>query len=709
MKKRLLSVLLSFAVFAGNAVTPLAAGDYDTEIEIMDESFDSVGAGEAFESDQDDIQIEIVDESSDEASFDGSDESDFDEEIVIIDSADDKEDEAEYSSSSMSMSSQETDLLTESTKVEKENLPLDQMWETFSSLKEGEDYEKDELISIADSEEDAREIAAAYDGTLKSYEYGVATIDLSESKFSVGTAFEKALDTDLDYPMAEPNYIIAFEEMPEDIEAGFNSTIPMLRKSAWEVQYYDNGHNDPFLNPDNVKYQWHHDTIDTYRAWGATIGRPEIVVAVIDSGVNANHEDLAANILDVSDEIDLNGNRNMDNVGHGTHVAGIVAASIDNNAGGGGVAPGVRVMPICVSNGSGGANTDYMVKAVQYVAGATEKEDGSLYYTKRRADIINMSIGTKIYSASLKEAIDHAYDSGVTYVASMGNSYANVISYPAYLDHVIAVGATNQAGESSSYSNVGSWADILAPGDSIYSTYWYRFNPEANNLYASLSGTSMASPVVAGACALYMSAFGHVDPDTMERVLKSCAEKGIVNIANMLDTDSTPPAIGLYANDATKDSDYTALGIVSDAKTYTLPYNVAPDSILTFGARNYSEETADSTNNKIIYTTDGESPSVVDGVIKKGTVYDGNGIYVMDLCGILTAPKKLTIKARTVTGTGVISKVTTLIFTIDPSMQSGTVDENLDKDLAITIVGAPRQMVAGKTITLKATVSPVTS
>jgi uncharacterized protein YjdB len=602
---------------------------------------------------------------------------------------------------------------------EKESLPTGDMWDAFLGLQEGVDYVPGELICIAASVEEAEAVADFYCGKLKSFNYGVATIDLSESSFSVADAFEKALNPELDFPLVEPNYIIPFEEPCEEV-IDVEQEIPgLLKGSAWSEQYYDNGHDDPWLNPTHSNYQWYHDVIETYGAWGVTLGRPEIIVAVIDSGIynykNSEdgsyiyHEDLEGKIIDVSDEIDFNGNHNSDQLGHGTHVAGIIGSVVDNDKAGAGVAPGVSIMPISVNTSTNSPSVDYMIAAVQYVAGVEDNDDGSVTIGDRRADIINMSLSTQLYVAAFHKAIENAYESGVSVVAAMGNNSSNLIVYPAFFEHVIAVAATDRAGDISYFSNVGEWADIGAPGVDIYSTYANRSYPKDNTRYAKMSGTSMATPIVAGACALYMSAKGHVDPDTMERVLKETAVNGIVNVAGMMDTDEAPPCIFLTANDSEEGTDNTLLGSVMDADSYTVPYRIAKDSFITFAPMNYSKETADSTNNRIIFTTDGRNPLAVNGEIQRGSLYDGEEIRVGDLCPLAAELTKITVKARTITGVGVVSKVTTMIFTVDPDMEEGAVDSSLEPDLNITITDAPKQIVAGKTVALKAQITPVTT
>lgn len=605
----------------------------------------------------------------------------------------------------------------ESDDEKKRDLSEHDVLSEFEELTEGVDYERDEVICLADSLEEAEYAAKAYGGELTDYRYGVATISLSSSDLSVAEAFEQALDPDKDMPVIEPNYLVSIEE-PGDARKGdintFDSSEEIPTESDWYDQYYVNGYDDPALLITANNYQYQHEIIGSYGAWGVTTGSQDIIVAIIDSGVDYTHEEFEGRIIDVSEDIDERDNNNMDEVHHGTHVAGIVAAAIGNDKGGAGVAPGVSIMPISVYNGSGSASTASMVRAIQYVAGANyESKHGSSVtgFSGRRADVINISIGSKYYSAAMKSAVNNAYKAGVTIVASMGNDGSGVASYPAFYDHVIGVCATTRTNALYYSSNYGEWADISAPGHTIYSTYWVN---GSKNAYGTLSGTSMAAPVVTGACALYMSAVGHVDPDTMERVLKENAipadehmGAGIVNLIGMLNGDVTGPKISIYSS-AEENENGVLLAASENGKTVTAAYDVAQDSRIDFTPLNYGGTGAGNTNTAIVYTVDGQNPVVANGVITHGIKWDGNPISVDELGFSFEGRSTVTVKALAVTGMGVAGKVTTLKFTVDADMEDYAVDQDLDTGVKVTIVGAPKTMVAGKTITLSAVVTPST-
>lgn len=240
--------------------------------------------------------------------------------------------------------------------------------------------------------------------------------------------------------------------------------------------------NDPAY-----KDQWHHKTLGTNAAWTKTMGSKEMVVAIIDDGIDRNHADLKGKIVNAYDTV-----RNRKNIvpkgEHGTHIAGIIAGSANNGIGGAGVAPNVKLMPINVFDGEY-ANTADIIDAIHFAV-------------QHKANIINMSLGDTSYSEALNKAVQEAYKKGVLIVAAAGNEGdmgKNVQRvYPAAFSHVISVAATDSRDKRASYSSYHSTVDIAAPGDDILSTL-----PDGK--YGWMSGTSMATPMVTGVAALIWS------------------------------------------------------------------------------------------------------------------------------------------------------------------------------------------------------------
>ena len=243
--------------------------------------------------------------------------------------------------------------------------------------------------------------------------------------------------------------------------------------------------------------------IDAPEAWSILQGDSSVTVAVIDSGVDYTHPDLAPNYVGGYDFANLDGDP-MDDHGHGTHVAGTIAAAMENPTGNpaeaegvAGVAPHARILAYKVCRADGSCD-DFAVQ--QAIARAIT--DG--------AKVINMSLGQTEYSQSLDEAVQEAWNAGLVIVAGAGNDGTTEQFYPAAFDNVIAVGAFDESHRRASFSNYGSWVDISAPGSYIMSSYpmsscTSTATPGDTGCYTWNSGTSMATPHVAGAAALIWS------------------------------------------------------------------------------------------------------------------------------------------------------------------------------------------------------------
>ena len=255
---------------------------------------------------------------------------------------------------------------------------------------------------------------------------------------------------------------------------------------------------------------WGIDRINATEAWIISNGSANgvIEVAVIDTGIDRDHPDLENNLAwgvsVLNGRISTKPNAYQDRNGHGTHVAGIVAA-INNEIGVVGVAPAVEIYAIkALGNDGSGWVSDIILGIEQALLGpdGVLDKDGDRVIAgdpeDDAAEVISMSFGSSSDVTSLHEAIIEAYSYGVVLVAASGNEGASTPSYPAAYEEVIAVGATNMSDAVPSWSNRG--VELSAPGVDILSTY-------PDDSYATLSGTSMACPHVSGVAALIQAAY----------------------------------------------------------------------------------------------------------------------------------------------------------------------------------------------------------
>ena len=255
----------------------------------------------------------------------------------------------------------------------------------------------------------------------------------------------------------------------------------------------------------NKKDMYHLNLLQIDKAL-ALAGNHEVKVAVIDSGVDYKHPDLRSEVLPPYNAAAPANSPYPD--AHGTHVAGIVGATKDNGIGGHGVFPNAKILPIDVFNGKEGAN-DFVIA------------QGILYAIEQNADIINMSLGGYGASPVMEEAVKRAIDKGITIVAAAGNESTDQYSFPASFEGVINVGSINERNQLSSFSNYGPSVDIVAPGEDIFSTV---YDEKKGSSYAIFSGTSMASPVVAGVAALLKSKNPDLKPHEIEAILELTAK-----------------------------------------------------------------------------------------------------------------------------------------------------------------------------------------
>jgi subtilisin family serine protease len=256
--------------------------------------------------------------------------------------------------------------------------------------------------------------------------------------------------------------------------------------------------NDPFWTS-----QWAPQKARADLAWEIELGKRFVVVAVIDTGIDYHHEDLAANYLPSGYDWVNHDNSPLDDNGHGTHVAGIIGAVTNNGVGVAGLAQ-VSIMAEKVL-GNTGSGTIFDVA------------EGVIDATNKGARITNNSYGTYLYSDTMRAAFQYASKHGVLNVAAAGNDNTNEPFYPAaFTGFVVSVAGTDENDARYTSSNYGDWIELSAPAVNIISTL-------PGNSYGSLTGTSMASAFVAGVAALVWSHFQVLSEDQVRQRLQETA------------------------------------------------------------------------------------------------------------------------------------------------------------------------------------------
>jgi thermitase len=329
---------------------------------------------------------------------------------------------------------------------------------------------------------------------------------------------------------AEPNYYRTLSVPPSE---GYDTFV--CSDYYWDEQWgmHNTGQSllDPSTSTCTITGADDAD-IDWLEVWeSGPHGRDTIKIAIVDTGIESTHPDLQSKIVETWVALGISGDPDYpegpeDLIGHGTHVAGIAAATTDNETGISGV--GINTMVGSLKACKCWPNPDFCLTGI---CEDWDIEEAILYAEKQGYHVINMSFGGPQVSTGVEAAVNQALGAGMVLVSSAGNSYQlEELSYPAAIEGVIAVAATDHYDNLASFSNFGQWVEVAAPGVNIFSTY-----PGAGcgdpDCYTWMSGTSMASPIVAGAAALVFDSIGG-DPIVRSTSLRDDVINAILNNAD---------------------------------------------------------------------------------------------------------------------------------------------------------------------------------
>jgi len=333
--------------------------------------------------------------------------------------------------------------------------------------------------------------------------------------------------------------------------------------------------NDP-----DLPLQWHLTTINAAAAWSITTGNASVPIAMVDSGVDTTHPDLASKLIPGWSFL-LNSSNTADVLGHGTATAGTTAAATNNGVGIAGVGWNNPIMPLVVLDSSDYATYSNIASAIAFAA-------------DHGVRIINVSIGGSTSSSTLQSAVTYAWNKGAVVFAAAMNFATSAPYYPAACEYAVAVSATEPNDTLASFSDFGAWIDLSAPGDNIYTTdsaggyqYWY--------------GTSFSAPIAAAVGALALSINPALSAQSLVTLLEQNSDdigpagydtsfgwgrinayKAALAASASLSSDTTPPSVSI----ATPAAGATVSGVVAIAGTATDNVGVVSVQLWIDGALN---------------------------------------------------------------------------------------------------------------------------
>lgn len=329
-----------------------------------------------------------------------------------------------------------------------------------------------------------------------------------------------------------------------------HQSLKQAAKNKGSVKYVEpNSTHRAFYTPNDPKYgdQYADQMVNAPTAWEETLGDSGVTIAVVDQGVKYDHPDLSGNMASDPgrDFVDSDGDPYPDNLSeeiHGTHVAGIAAAGVDNGTGVSGIGNSTIISGRALSESGRGSTSDIA--------------DGIQWAADQGADVINLSLGGGGSNQTMKNAVSYATSNGALVVAAAGNSGERGVSYPAAYSECVAVSALDSDESLASYSQYGDKIELAAPGTDVLSAW-------TDDGYNKISGTSMATPVVAGVAGLTLAKWDLTNSELRSHLKNTAADIGLssdkqgsgrVDAGNSVTTQPGDGGGGGGGGDSTSDS-----------------------------------------------------------------------------------------------------------------------------------------------------------
>lgn len=386
----------------------------------------------------------------------------------------------------------------------------------------------------------------------------VGVSDLDRALAELGTTSVTRLTPPAPTMIAMDESVVALAstfKIRYESETNVEAAVERLSKVGGVEYAEPNHYRETYVIPNDPSFpnQWGLTKINCPAAWDRTTGSAKVVVGVIDTGIDLDHPELAALLVPGWDMVDLGPNPTpppgfhfegdfmgrdndpQDEVGHGTHVAGTIACASNNATGVAGVTWSCRLMPVRVLarivNNTNASD-------VRGIGSSADIAAGIRFAVDHGARVLNLSLGGTVDTQVERDAIAYAISQGAVVVAAMGNGFLpppngnnNTTSYPAAYPDVVAVGAINSADQRAPFSQTGPHIDVAAPGVGVLSTVW-------DNGYTTMSGTSMASPHVAGVAALILSCNSNLTGAQAADIIRQTARPLRDNLADPVPNDN---------------------------------------------------------------------------------------------------------------------------------------------------------------------------